>query len=172
MKLNPLLVRILLGLLFVLQPHHSFSSEIKLGLGKSPEKNQEGVALNIEYIGNPLDSFFGLYPLIGTDANINGYTSSAYSCLVLKKFLDHNFLVELAFGGAVHDGPLKKQRKGKRKRTMGSRILFRESLSVAYILKNKHNIGLFIDHISNASIVRPNSGITNMGIRYGIPFSW
>ena len=150
----------------------SFASEIKLGLGKSPETNQNGVALNVEYIGNSLDSVFGLYPFVGTDKNLNGYTSSAYTGLVLKKFLDHNFLVEISFGGAAHDGPLKKQKPGKRRRTMGSRILFRESLSVGYIFKNQHNISLFIDHISNASIVRPNSGVTNMGVRYGIPLEY
>lgn len=171
MKSSFFLVKTLSVLVWLLITHNSIASEIKLGLGKSLEKNQNGMVLKLQYIGDPLNNLWGLRPLFGTDTNLNSYTSSVYACLLLKKFLDYNLSVELAFGGAVHDGPLKKQWQGKKRRIMGSRILFREEAAVGYIFKNQHNISLFIDHISNASIVRPNSGVTNIGIKYGIPLS-
>ena len=132
------------------------------------EKNQKGASLNVEYIAKPFEKLNNVHPIIGVTRNINGYISYIYTGLVMKKTLEHNLLLELSLGGAVHDGPLKENRSKKKMRTLGTRLLFHEYAALGYMFTNGMNVTIFIDHISNADFVRPNSGVTNAGIRYGI----
>lgn len=145
------------------------ASQIRIGIGKSPEKNQKSVSVNVEYAGNALSFSNNIYPLIGINRNVGGCISSVHGCLMLKTTLQYNLFLEIAFGGAIHNGPLKTQKSGKYKRTLGSRVLFREAANLGYIFGNKHSSSLYIDHISNASLRKPNSGVTNIGIKYAIP---
>ena len=77
-----------------------------------------------------------------------------------------NIMFEVGLGFAVHNGKLKKVKK-KKGRTLGSRLLFRESLSLGLLYNETDSVSLFIDHVSNANLAPPNHGITNLGVRLG-----
>ncbi len=170
MKIFNGLIKVIISLfLFINTCSSSFAHELKLGMGGAPGKNQKGIALNLEYVAKPFEVLKNdVHPLIGISKNMNGYISFVYTGLVLKKYLENNLLVEISLGAAIHDGPLKNNKKHKKRmRTLGSRLLFHEHIAFGYIFSNGNNVTLFIEHISNANLAKPNSGVSNAGIKYG-----
>lgn len=165
------IIYIIFVIFFITHPLLANASEVKIGLVRSPQKNERGSNINLEYIGNVISEKYTLYPFVGLSYNLQGFTSSLHTGLVWKKNLKDDFFIEASLGFAVHNGPLKRKAKQKQKgRIFGSRILFRESFAIGYLFTNNNNISLFIDHISNANLFPPNHGLTNLGIRYGINF--
>jgi lipid A 3-O-deacylase len=156
------------ALIIIIGASASSASEFKFGFVQSPQRNERGLNVNLEYIGNELKGWRNPAPFIGLSKNVHGYTSSVYTGLVWKKVLNDLIYIEGSLGFAFHSGSLKRKKNSKVKgRIFGSRLLFRESLAMGYLFKNNNNITLFIDHISNANLVPPNHGLTNLGVRYG-----
>jgi lipid A 3-O-deacylase len=76
-------------------------------------------------------------------------------------------LVEASLGISINNA---EKKISKKRRGLGSNLLFRESFSLGYKLSEIHSISLMIDHVSSADIVKPNPGLTDIGIRYGYKF--
>ena len=85
----------------------------------------------------------------------------------------------------VHDGHLVGDKGGKLRKSLGCRILFRESVNFGYRFKKRHAIMAHFDHSSNASLCEKNTpdgtqhgrhdvilneGLESLGIRYGYIF--
>lgn len=143
--------------------------DIRSGLRRYHEKGHNIIA---EYIASKDYEFLYGLPHIGASVNYSGYTSSVYTGLTWKFFLTplpmgNKLFLEASFGAALN----KAERKiPKKRQAVGSNLLFRESLSLGYQINESHNLSVMLDHMSNASLVLPNPGITDFGIRYGISF--
>jgi hypothetical protein len=147
-------------------------AQLRAGLLQSPQRHEYGLNLNLEYVGGKHPDLYDIAFHIGSNINLDGYTSVLYIGTVWEKVLKNRIFVELSLGGALHNGSLSKKTKNKNRkkigRIFGSRLLFRESIDLGYIFKNEDKISLFMDHISNANIAPPNHGLTNLGVRYSI----
>jgi lipid A 3-O-deacylase len=76
--------------------------------------------------------------------------------------------VEGSLAGAHHDGANKTNVIGQK--SLGCKILFRESASLGYRVTEKHSLSVALDHISNASLCSSNEGLDTLGMRYGNSF--
>ncbi len=76
--------------------------------------------------------------------------------------------LEATFGFGIHNGEVEKLQQ--RRRALGTRFLFRESLSLGVMIQEKHSVAVIIDHLSNAGLGKFNPGLTNLGMRYGYKF--
>jgi lipid A 3-O-deacylase len=153
--------------------HFAKADEIRIGLmqhdlgGNFKQRYEKGQNLIAEYIFNEEYKFLYGLPHIGTSINSKGYTSSVYTGLTWRyQFLEVMF-AEITFGGAVNNGETKKDKK---RRSIGSNLIFRESFSLGVNLAANHSLSLMIDHMSNADLAPPNPGLTDVGIRYGYRF--
>ena len=54
-----------------------------------------------------------------------------------------------------------------RKVTLGSRVLFRESLAMGYRFSRRHSVSFYAAHMSNGGLADDNDGMNFVGIRYG-----
>jgi lipid A 3-O-deacylase len=153
--------------------HLAEASEIKIGVmqhdlgGKFKQRYEKGKNLIAEYVFAEEYKFLYGLPHFGTSVNSKGYTSSAYTGLTWRyQFLEVMF-AEVTFGGAVNNGETKKDKK---RRAIGSNLMFRESFSLGVNLASNHSLSVMIDHMSNADLSPPNPGLTDVGIRYGYKF--
>ncbi|OZG31303.1 acyloxyacyl hydrolase [Rickettsia endosymbiont of Culicoides newsteadi] len=172
--MNRLILLILFSISFCLIGQRVLAAEIRIGVLKQDVnfRYEKGIAINLEYLFSEKYKFWGGYPHIGADISTGRYTSSFYSGLTWHFDMTEFIFCELSLGGAFHNGELKKSPKQRafKKRPLGSRLLFRESLSLGVKLNEIHAISLILDHISNADIVGSNAGLTNLGIRYDYKF--
>ena len=122
-------------------------------------------------------------PHIGISYNSSGDTSQAYLGLTWEwSFLD-GWFVEFGLGGMIHDGHL--LGVDDETKSLGCRLLFRESVNAGYRFYKRHALMLHFDHSSNASLCEKNTadgsaegrhnvilneGLENFGIRYGYMF--
>ena len=154
-------------------------AEFRGGLLKQDVKSklqhgyEQGLAVNGEYLWQSPDNalFRGMLsprPNLGATFNMRGSTSAAYAGLSWSFPKTSWWFIEVSFGGALHNGGLKRN-KAKRK-GYGSRVLFRESVSLGLLLKECHTVAVILDHMSNARLAFPNPGLTNFGLRYGYVF--
>ncbi len=104
---------------------------------------------------------FSAKPHLGATFNTHGLSSKLYAGLTWDIDLSQNLFLEFSFGGAVHDGDLRRH---------GCAVSFRESLSLGYKLSEKWNILATADHISNANLCDQNGGLSSAGIRLGYKF--
>jgi lipid A 3-O-deacylase len=157
--------------------------ELKLGVldhditlgGRAVES---GADLNAEVLFTS-PSFLGFMggprPHLGVAINTDGNTNQAYFGLTwdwspVKRIIGQSDALTLSgsLGGAVHDGYEDSAPPGRKK--LGSPILFREAVELAYQLTPSNNISVIVDHISNANLANHNAGITSAGARFGIKF--
>lgn len=131
------------------------------------QRHEKGGDLQLEYIAGSDFVFLFARPHLGATLNTRGYSSNIYSGLSWKLDFSYGIFVEASFGGGAHNANLKKSGK---KRTLGSRLLFRESLSVGAQFTDEQSLSLMVDHMSNAGLAQPNNGMTNFGLRYGYRF--
>ena len=110
------------------------------------------------------------YPRVhlGASINLRFGTNQYYTGLTWHSLITKNTFFELSLGGEIHDGNIKISTKYKK--ALGSRLLFRESISFGYMINNQYNLSLLLDHASNARLSSPNSGITDVGFRIGYKF--
>ena len=166
-------------------------SEIRFGAflhdtGPFSASDEEGIDVNLEILfGAPksLAFIWSPRPHLGISYNSGGDTSHAYTGLTWNWSFWNNLFVEFGFGGMVHDGHLVGI-DGETK-SLGCRVLFRESLNAGYRFTKHHSLMLHLDHSSNASLCKKNTsdgsesgrhnvvlneGLENIGIRYGYKF--
>lgn len=147
---------------------NAIASEMRVGINyvdpykKSREKNP---VLNIEALLQPLkEIFFCPRPHFGASISSRGSTSQFYGGLTWFIPISGDVFIEPSFGGEFHNGQL--SRPGNRRKTLGSRLLFRESISLGKQFTH-FNASIILDHASNAGLRRPNCGITTIGLRFG-----
>ena len=106
---------------------------------------------------------YGVRPIIGgfgtSDGAAYGYAGLNWDVAILPNqlYIVPNFAV-----GAYHEG------SGKR---LGGALEFRSGIELDYQFPNQHQLGIALNHISNAGIYSHNSGEeTIMGI-YSVPVS-
>lgn len=122
----------------------------------------------LEIIGAPR-------PHVGAWVNSDGNTDAAYFGLtwglpLIRHLVGTQDGLTLlgSLGGALHDGYNDQLHPGRKR--LGSTILFRESVELAYQITSVYSISLMVDHISNANLGNHNAGITNAGVRIGFKF--
>ena len=55
-------------------------------------------------------------------------------------------------------------------KSLGCKVLFRESAALGYLVTEKHSLSVALDHISNASLCSSNEGLDALGMRCGYRF--
>ncbi|MCC8483915.1 MAG: acyloxyacyl hydrolase [Rickettsia endosymbiont of Labidopullus appendiculatus] len=141
----------------------------KFGLkGKLRQRYEKGSDINLEYLFNDEYKFLFGYPHIGTNINSQKYTSNIYTGVTWHFDIMKYAFLEATFGFGIHNGEVEKLKQ--RRRALGTRFLFRESLSLGVMIQEKHSVAVIIDHLSNAGLGKFNPGLTNLGMRYGYNF--
>ena len=126
--------------------------------------------------------------MIGGTVNHKNETHTLYSGLNWQHQFENRFFVGGSFGLAVHTGNLEQEERqcvapevcsllGNRafvdtgKVTLGSRILFRESIEAGYRIAGRHGVSVYFAHMSNASwFDEDNDGMNFVGLRYRYAF--
>lgn len=107
-------------------------------------------------------------PHFGIAVNTAGATSYAYFGLTWTATVLGRAFISGALGGAVHDGETNEHKPHRKQ--LGSRVLFHEYVEAGYRVTPVISLSIFLDHISNADLVRHNAGMTNVGLRTGFKF--
>ena len=115
-------------------------------------------------------------PTLGFLANTNGYTSQLYASLTWTVDLntggflwpDNTVFLGIGFGPSYNTGHVK-SREGNHL-SLGSNVLFRESLELGWRITPVLSISAYLDHSSNAGLASQNDGLSNLGIRVGYHF--
>ncbi len=149
------------------------AQEFKIGImqhdfdTKLNHRVEKGQNIIVEYLPGKLDNYLRAYPHIGASINNKGYTSNLYTGLTWQIDLSSSLLAEVSLGISINNA---EKKISKKRRGLGSNLLFRESFALGYKLSEIHSVSLMIDHISSADITKPNPGLTDIGIRYGYKF--
>ena len=156
--------------LFIVTLNTTNAQEIKIGVmqhdfdPKLAHRHEKGQNIVVEYMFDKMQNYLRANPHIGASINSKGYTSNIYTGLTWQFNLNDLFLIEASLGASINNA---ERLKSKKKRALGSKLLFRESFSVGYLINDKHSVSIIIDHISSADIRKPNPGLTDIGIRFG-----
>ena len=131
---------------------------------------------------------FSPHPVFGVTINTEDETHTAYLALHWQYDFDNRLFLAGAFGFAAHTGNLDQAERqcapgegcslpGNRafvdtgEVTLGSRILFRESIELGYWVAERHGISVYFAHVSNASLFdEDNDGMNFLGLRYRYAF--
>jgi len=166
-----------------IQANPSWIDEVKLGvlahdihfLGNHVEP---GADLNIEVLF-PSPAVLRILgaprPHLGLSLNTAGATDYAYVGLTWSGrpwqsllALPEGLCVAGSLGGGVHDGHL--DTTLPERKSLGSRLLVRESVEAGYQLTRRASLSVMLDHLSNAGLAPHNPGLTNVGARIGVTF--
>lgn len=117
-------------------------------------------------------------PHLGVTFNTAGETSQAYLGLTWRADLSDSLFVELAGGGAVHNGkttgiapdPYEPYTTADGRKLLGCRALFRLAAAVGVQLNERYSLALGLDHISNGHLCDLNPGLDTVGLRLGYRF--
>ncbi len=151
-------------------------SEIRIGallhdFGPFSHRKEDGYDGNLEILFKSpaaLEKIWAPRPHAGLSINSASDTNQAYLGLTWEwEFLGNAFF-NFSLGGAYHDGY--KRTDLTDKKSLGCRILFRESLDIGFRINNVHGVMFHLDHISNAKLCSTNEGLESFGIRYGYKF--
>ncbi len=115
-----------------------------------------------------LHAIWSPLPHLGASINTRGGTSQFYGGLTWHFAIYDPLFLEASFGGVVHNG--KTSKASSKRQALGSKGLFRESISLGLKFLEQHSIAVMLDHSSNASLTSQNPGLTGLGIRYGYKF--
>lgn len=165
------LIKPLILILALLQ--NAYAQEIKFGImqhdfdTKLGHRYEKGQNIIIEYLFDKMPNYIRAIPHIGASINNKGFTSNIYTGLTWQFDIKDLLTIEASLGGCINNA---ERLESKKKRALGSKILFRESFSIGYLIGKTHSISIMIDHISSADIRKPNPGLTDIGIRYGVRF--
>ncbi|WP_341749802.1 acyloxyacyl hydrolase [Candidatus Tisiphia endosymbiont of Sialis lutaria] len=109
----------------------------KFGLkGKLRQRYEKGSDINLEYLFSDEYKFLFGYPHIGTNINNQKYTSNIYTGITWHFDIMKYVFLEATFGFGIHNGEVEKLQQ--RRRALGTRFLFRESLSLGVMIQEKH----------------------------------
>jgi len=137
-------------------------------------------------VANPIADFIlSPRPLIGGSINNKNKTHTAYAALNWRYIFRNDVFIAGSFGFAYHTGNLHRLQRqcppsevchlpgnrafddDKREVTLGSEVLFRESIAIGYRIKRRHLVSFYAAHISNGGLAEDNDGMNFVGIRYG-----
>ena len=114
-------------------------------------------------------------PTFGAEINSSRYTNQFYFGTTWTWMLANNifqpgdgFSAGIFFGGAANDGEIVSTKSDRK--SLGSHILFRESLELGYWITPRIQISGYVDHVSNAGFARYNQSINDVGARLGFRF--
>lgn len=167
------LQKIFLTLVLILGANHSNAKEIKIGIlqhdfdKKFNHRAEKGQNIIIEYLFDKMDNPLKASPHIGFSFNNKGYTSNLFTGFTWQLDLSEKFVVEASLGLSINNG---ERKMSKKRRALGSNLLFREAFALGYNISNEYSISVMIDHVSSADIAKPNPGLTDIGIRFGYKF--
>lgn len=114
-----------------------------------------------EYRFSPVE--YNLRPIVGgfvtSEGAAYGYVGVNWDIELMpnKLFLIPNFAV-----GAYHQGDSK---------DLGGALEFRSGIELAYQFENAHQVGVALNHLSNASIYDKNPGVEAVMVTYSLPIS-
>jgi len=149
------------------------AKEIKLGVmqhdfdTKLGHRYEKGQNINVEFLFDKMQNYLRAHPHIGASINSAGYTSNIYTGLSWQFEIVETIFVEASLGISLNNA---ERLNSKKRRALGSQLLFRESFSLGALINAKNIVAITIDHISSADIRKPNPGLTDIGIRYGYRF--
>jgi lipid A 3-O-deacylase len=149
-------------------------SEVRAGVGwHDPGAisvgNEDGVAGNIEVLFDSpafMEPIWSPRPHLG--ATITGGTSQAYAGLSFEWDLNEWIFAGFSVGGMVHTGAL--ETNDPERASLGSRVLFRESITLGVRIDPQHSVSVTADHSSNAFMADHNEGLDTLLMRYGYRF--
>jgi lipid A 3-O-deacylase len=115
-------------------------------------------------------------PEIGVQANTSGYTSELYFGLAWTVDLDtggllwpnHAVFFSFSFGPSFNNGHVHSSHY--QYLSLGSNVLFRESLELGYRITPRWSLSVYFSHSSNAGIAQYNAGLDDLGMRVGFHF--
>ena len=114
-------------------------------------------------------------PTLGAEFNTSGFTNQYYfgatwtwqlASNVLKP--DDGITFGIFFGPSFNDGQIAATKPDRK--SLGSNVLFRESLELGYRITPVYQISAYVDHVSNAGLARFNQSLNEVGGRFGVRF--
>jgi lipid A 3-O-deacylase len=120
---------------------------------------------------NPVAAFiFGPRLNLGFTANVEGFTSFAYTGFTWTYDVTERLFLEASFGGGIHNGELEPPVANDRL-TLGCRVLFREGATAGFRVTQSWSVMASVEHLSHAGLCSDfNNGITTAGARVGYTF--
>jgi lipid A 3-O-deacylase len=157
-------------------PSANVISEIRVGAlwhdqGPFSHRKEKGYDGNLEILFTSPDFLSNVWrprPHVGVSINSAGDTNQAYLGLTWQHHFYKNYFANFSFGTGYHDGY--KVTDLLDRKSLGCKLLFRESIDIGFRFENPHSIMLHLDHISNAKLCSTNEGLESVGIRYGYHF--
>ena len=153
-------------------------SEVRLGIGDHDagvfgRTKEEGLDFNIEFLflsPDFLEAIWSPRPMLGASMNSDNDTSQVYAGITWEGWFYDNFFWNFGFGLSFHDGETKSD--NIKKKELGSKVLFRESIDIGWAFFENNQVSLFVDHMSHGHIFGDdkNEGMDTIGIRYGYRF--
>lgn len=131
---------------------------------------------------------FSPNPVLGGTINSDNETHTVYLALNWQHRFENDIFIGGSFGFTYHTGNLDQAEEdcpagttcslpGNRRFvdtgdvTLGSRILFRESVEFGYWFAQRHGVSIYFAHMSNASLFdEDNDGMNFVGLRYRYSF--
>jgi lipid A 3-O-deacylase len=157
-------------------PSANIISEIRVGAlwhdqGPFSHRKEKGYDGNLEILFTSpdfLDNVWGPRPHVGVSINSAGDTNQAYLGLTWQRHFYKSYFANFSFGAGYHDGY--KVTDLRDRKSLGCKLLFRESIDIGYRFEAPHSIMAHLDHVSNAKLCSTNEGLESVGIRYGYHF--
>ncbi|HLO78259.1 MAG TPA: acyloxyacyl hydrolase, partial [Magnetospirillum sp.] len=137
-------------------------------LGHGKEDGVDGTLEVLFQSPELLEPLWAPRPHVGLAVNSEGDTSQLYAGLSWAVEPVDWMFVEFSLGGSVHNGTLSSSDPDKKQ--LGSRALFRESVSLGFRIDERNSVMVTFDHESNAGLADHNAGLNNLGIRWGYRF--
>ena len=151
-------------------------SEIRIGAlwhdqGPFSHRKERGYDGNLEILFTApefLNKIWGPRPHMGISINSAGDTNQTYAGLTWERDFYEYYFANFSLGAGYHDGY--KVTDLQDRKSLGCKLLFRESIDVGFRFQINHSIMAHLDHISNAKLCSTNEGLESVGIRYGYHF--
>lgn len=99
---------------------------------------------------------------------VSGQTSQAYAGLSFEWDLTDRLFAGFSVGGMIHTADLDTRDPDEAR--LGSRVLFRESITLGVRINESNSVSLTADHASNAFLADENEGLDTIMLRYGYRF--
>jgi lipid A 3-O-deacylase len=134
------------------------------------KEESEDVDLELLFVSpDAFDFMWSPRPIVGVHINDSNDTNQLFGGLIWEWWFWRPLYIDFSFGLAVHDGAIDTEELGKK--SLGSRVLFRESLELGWNFYGGHDIGVMLDHISQGNLLGDrNEGLDTLGVHYGYRF--
>jgi lipid A 3-O-deacylase len=137
--------------------------------GGRKEKSED---VDLELLFTSPESFDFMWsprPIVGVHINDSNDTNQLFAGLVWEWWFWKPLYIDFSFGLAVHDGAIDTEELGRK--SLGSRVLFREALELGWNFYGGHDIGVMLDHVSHGNLLGSrNEGLDTLGVHYGYRF--